>query len=351
MAANKVEKGSLRKKASVKNSLGNPYVLSWPTIEKQVYYSIINEIRRTFPAVLSRRSVSKARRKQLETTDKDALTEEDKILIQQMKEKQELRKCLAVGINEVTRGYEKDELKLVLACRSIKPSSVTDHFMLLGATRQVPTLGLHDLGQVLGPLLQYNKTAALGFKKQDKETAFDSLVEFIIPMVPEINVPWLKPFEETKQETFSNEGCTIQGQANKAGQQAGVKRRHSDESGNSEDSVINKKQKADKDVKLNVVEEEKPKETLRQLDEEIQDNKKKESQNITVENSKLNNKTKSKEGNSGQIFAQKERKNVEHKSELGKISISFEPIVIKQILPNPDKNRTGKRKKTKSKAK
>jgi hypothetical protein len=41
---------------------------------------------------------------------------------------------------------------------------MVDHLLLLGATRQIPTLGLHDLGEVLGPLLQCKKTAALGFK-------------------------------------------------------------------------------------------------------------------------------------------------------------------------------------------
>jgi ribosomal protein L7Ae-like RNA K-turn-binding protein len=69
---------------------------------------------RKLPTILSQKAIPKSKRKQLESTAKDAMTEADKMMIEQNKEKKELRNCLAVGINEVTRGLEKDEIKLVL---------------------------------------------------------------------------------------------------------------------------------------------------------------------------------------------------------------------------------------------
>lgn len=66
---------------------------------------------RHFPAILSQKTIPKGKRKHLESP---SLTEADKILIEQMTEKETLRKCLAVGINEVTKGLEKNKLALVL---------------------------------------------------------------------------------------------------------------------------------------------------------------------------------------------------------------------------------------------
>lgn len=166
-------------------------------------------------------------------------------------------------------------------------------------------------------------------------------------MVPEINVPWLKPFDETKQETSSNKVCTMESQANKDGEQAGVKRRYSDESGVSEDCVVTKKQKVEDDLESSGVEEEKQKENLLQSDQKVQN--KEDPQNIAAEQTKQNTKMERREENLGQDFSPEDGKNVLHKSELEKVRISFEPVVIKQIIPDPSKNRTGKRKKTKSK--
>lgn len=165
-------------------------------------------------------------------------------------------------------------------------------------------------------------------------------------MVPEIVVPWLKPFDETTQETPSNQGSTTECQANTKGKQAPVKRRYSNESGTSEDSVLTKKQKVEEEVESSRAEEEKEKESFLQLDQKLQHNKK-DTQIIAAENAKMERK----EEKSERDFSQEERKNGIHKRELEKVRISFEPVVVKQIHPNPDKNRTGKRKKEKSKTK
>ncbi|KAK3749959.1 hypothetical protein QZH41_013855 [Actinostola sp. cb2023] len=303
---------------------------------------------RYFPTVLSQKSVPKDKRKHLETSS-GTMTEADKTLKNQLKEKQDMRKCLVVGINEVTRGLEKDELALVLVCRSVKPRLMTDHILLLAATRQTPTLGLQDLGQVLAPLLHCKKAAAVGFKKQRPITVFDSLVEIITQKVPEITVPWLKPFvdqkhenttEMTTEDMYTTPIKQLEEKEYNEGTEPQQRKRKQSDTSESPDTInvsAPKKRKMEEEM------------TERKDDDNNkQDNLATEDNNSYPENDSVNLENRKRKHNEKKEKMNKNaRKKEKHIPSFDKISISCLPPVIKTVEPVQDKKKEGKKKKKK----
>ncbi|XP_078091353.1 ribonuclease P protein subunit p38 [Mustelus asterias] len=102
----------------------------------------------------------------------------------------ELRKQLAIGINEVTRALEKHTLCLVLVCKSVKPSLMTQHLIQLSESREVPACQVPRLSETVAPVLGLKSTLALGFKKNSE--AFMETVNAITPQVPPLNVSWMQ---------------------------------------------------------------------------------------------------------------------------------------------------------------
>ncbi|XP_060906588.1 ribonuclease P protein subunit p38 [Labrus mixtus] len=104
------------------------------------------------------------------------------------------RRQLAIGINEVTKALERNELKLLLVCKSVRPKHMTDHLIALSATRGVPACQVPRLSQSLSVPLGLKSVLALGFRycaSKDDE-AFTDTVEAITPRVPSPGVTWLK---------------------------------------------------------------------------------------------------------------------------------------------------------------
>lgn len=100
-----------------------------------------------------------------------------------------VRKQLAIGINEVTKGLERNELSLVLVCNSVRPEHMTWHLIPLSRTRSVPACQVPDLSASLAELLGLKCVLALGFKR-DAE-AFADVVRAITPMVLPLEVAWI----------------------------------------------------------------------------------------------------------------------------------------------------------------
>lgn len=104
---------------------------------------------------------------------------------------QNIRNQLAIGINEVTKALEKNELLLVLVCKSAKPIMMTSHIILLSASRAVPAGQVPRLSETIGPVLGLTSILALGFKKNTD--AFAEVTKVIIPRIPSLDVPWIIP--------------------------------------------------------------------------------------------------------------------------------------------------------------
>ncbi|XP_043941838.1 ribonuclease P protein subunit p38 [Protopterus annectens] len=226
-SASQTGKGAVRKakQVPVKNSLDNPYHIEWNTLERgdmhfilQILKDTITEVglkklerpkkKRTFTK--KRKSRSKSDQQQDDALRKPAGEEaevnEDQqdddcpstVVSKETKGSEahlgwsdlEIRKRLAIGINEVTRALEKDQLCLVLVCKSVKPALMTRHLIQLSASRAVPACQVPRLSENVAPLIGLKSVLALGFHR-DAGTFADA-VNVIIPKVPSLQVPWIQ---------------------------------------------------------------------------------------------------------------------------------------------------------------
>ncbi|XP_057689590.1 ribonuclease P protein subunit p38 [Corythoichthys intestinalis] len=105
------------------------------------------------------------------------------------------RRQLALGINEVTKALERNQLQLVLVCKSVKPKHMTNHLIGLSASRGVPACQVPRLSESVAEPLGLKSVLALGFRRgglQAKDEVFTDIVEAIIPKVPSLDVAWLQ---------------------------------------------------------------------------------------------------------------------------------------------------------------
>ncbi|CAJ1062223.1 ribonuclease P protein subunit p38 [Xyrichtys novacula] len=104
------------------------------------------------------------------------------------------RRQLAIGINEVTKALERNELKLLLVCKSVKPRHMINHLIALSATRGVPACQVPRLSQNVSEPLGLKSVLALGFRHcaSTDNDMFTDIVEIITPRVPSLDVAWLQ---------------------------------------------------------------------------------------------------------------------------------------------------------------
>lgn len=114
-----------------------------------------------------------------------------------------VRKQLAIGVNEVTRALERNELLLVLVCKSVKPALITAHLIQLSVSRTVPAGQVPRLSERIAPVIGLKCVLALGFKKNT--TDFLDEVKAIIPRIPRLIVPWLEETLENSSEDLQTE--------------------------------------------------------------------------------------------------------------------------------------------------
>ncbi|XP_061677097.1 ribonuclease P protein subunit p38 [Syngnathoides biaculeatus] len=113
-----------------------------------------------------------------------------------------VRRRLALGINEVTKALERNQLNLVLVCKSVKPKHMTSHLIALSASRGVPACQVPRLSETVAQPLGLKSVLALGFRRSgcrgggnnddDDGEMFADTVEAIIPRVPSLDVPWIQ---------------------------------------------------------------------------------------------------------------------------------------------------------------
>ncbi|XP_032375602.1 ribonuclease P protein subunit p38 [Etheostoma spectabile] len=104
------------------------------------------------------------------------------------------RRQLSIGINEVTKALERNELRLLLVCKSVKPKHMTDHLIALSATRGVPACQVPRLSQSVSELLGLKSVLALGFRRcaSKDDEVFTDTVDAITPRVPPLDLAWLQ---------------------------------------------------------------------------------------------------------------------------------------------------------------
>ncbi|KAF7227323.1 ribonuclease P protein subunit p38 [Nothobranchius furzeri] len=104
------------------------------------------------------------------------------------------RRQLAIGINEVTKALERNELQLLLVCKSAKPQHMMNHLIALSVTRGAPACQVPRLSETVSGPLGLKSVLALGFRRSSSEDnqVFTDVIDAIKPKVPPLDVAWLQ---------------------------------------------------------------------------------------------------------------------------------------------------------------
>ncbi|XP_036316624.1 ribonuclease P protein subunit p38 [Pipistrellus kuhlii] len=216
-------RGSVRKTRplTVKTSLNNPYTICWSALDREDLHFILQTLEDRFKSIgLEKIENKKRSKKQFFKKGRDKCSI-DVHMSEDLKEKKtedneqvsgwtsvHVRKQLAIGVNEVTRALERNELLLVLVCKSVKPAIITSHLIQLSLSRTVPACQVPRLSERIAPVIGLKCVLALGFKKNT--TDFVNEVKAIIPRVPTLNVPWLQDRLEDSRENSESESLESQ---------------------------------------------------------------------------------------------------------------------------------------------
>ncbi|NXD18970.1 RPP38 protein, partial [Spelaeornis formosus] len=188
------------KKSTVKTCLDNPFVFQWKTIDGEDMHFILETLEERIKHT-GLKKIERPRKKKRSLTKKtegkcDAGTSElPKEETESHQQKPgwtdiSIRRQLAIGVNEVTKALEKDELLLLLVCKSAKPAMITSHLLELSASRATPAGQVPRLSNTIAPLLGLTSILALGFKKHSDK--FAEAIAAIIPKIPALEVPWFQ---------------------------------------------------------------------------------------------------------------------------------------------------------------
>ncbi|NXW71243.1 RPP38 protein, partial [Hirundo rustica] len=189
------------KKTTVKTSLDNPFVFQWKTIDGEDMHFILETLEERIKHIGLKKIESPRKKKRSLTkkqTERKCDTGTDELLEEETESHHQkpgwtdiiIRRQLAIGVNEVTKALEKNELLLVLVCKSAKPAMITSHLIELSASRATPAGQVPRLSETIAPLLGLTSILALGFKKPSDK--FTEAIAAIIPKIPALEVPWFQ---------------------------------------------------------------------------------------------------------------------------------------------------------------
>ena len=74
------------------------------------------------------------------------------------------RSQIVVGVNEVTRGLERNHLRAAVVCLSVRSPLLHDHLQVLSATRNVPCIALNGVSATVAPVLGLKRAMTIGLK-------------------------------------------------------------------------------------------------------------------------------------------------------------------------------------------
>lgn len=232
-AAGKSVKKENKRYIPTKTSFTSPFIPKWSPLPQEDMHFVLKTLKDTFVSIgLEKKEPKVFRPWRKKKKQESPPPPESDLQVNQDAEREHTvkngwtdvaaRRQVAIGINEVTKALERNELKLLLVCKSVKPKHMTDHLIALSATREVPACQVPRLSQSVSEPLGLKSVLALGFRRcpsQDGDM-FSDVVEAILPKVPSLDVAWLqntsakgKPDENRGQkrrlETDSEEGTFV----------------------------------------------------------------------------------------------------------------------------------------------
>lgn len=198
----KPTKKGLKKQALAKTSFTSPFSAQWSPLPQEDMLFILKTLKDTLITTGLEKKEVKVFRPWKKRHQKSSATSETVPVVNPDAQNPPkngwtdvaARRQLAIGINEVTKALERNELKLVLVCKSVRPKHMTNHLITLSATRGVPACQVPRLSQSMSEPLGLKSVLALGFRhcaSKDVEV-FSDTVDAIIPRVPSLDVAWLR---------------------------------------------------------------------------------------------------------------------------------------------------------------
>uniref|UniRef100_H3C112 Ribonuclease P/MRP 38 subunit n=1 Tax=Tetraodon nigroviridis TaxID=99883 RepID=H3C112_TETNG len=204
-AAGKSAKKENKRYIPTKTSFTSPFTPKWSPLPQEDMHFILKTLKDNFVSIGLEKKEPKVFRpwRKKKKQESAQLAESDLPVNQEAERENTLksgwtdvaaRRQMAIGINEVTKALERNELKLLLVCKSIKPKHMADHLIALSATRDVPACQVPRLSQSVSEPLGLKSVLALGFRRCPSQEAgvFSDVVEAILPRVPPLDVAWLQ---------------------------------------------------------------------------------------------------------------------------------------------------------------
>ena len=224
----KLSKKGRKKLLQAKTSLSIPYSLSWSPLPQNSMHYILNTLTDKLKAVGLEKKEAKGPRRWKKGDEASQSGSEETGPPEKSSRgwtDKAARRQLAVGINEVTKALERNELRLVLVCKSAQPAHMTSHLVALASTRRVPACQVPRLSDSVARPLGLKSILALGFRRGNEleDELFSDTVDAIIPRVPPHNVAWLP-------DTLPSDAGEWRIEKGDTGEGKGVKRKVEDES-------------------------------------------------------------------------------------------------------------------------
>ncbi|XP_076869042.1 ribonuclease P protein subunit p38 [Brachyhypopomus gauderio] len=201
MAKRAKGKKEKQKPVPVKTSLNSPYALKWTPLQKGHGPFILKTVKEKIETLgFKKRHVNVPKWKKRDPSKQPVSPPGGAVESQQLGRVDattqprswthtDVRRQLAIGINEVTKGLERNELSLLLVCSSVKPPHMTSHLVPLSRTRSVPACQVPGLSESISQALGLDSVLALGFKRGGE--TFADTVDAVVPKVPPLDVAWL----------------------------------------------------------------------------------------------------------------------------------------------------------------
>ncbi|CAI8007728.1 Ribonuclease P protein subunit p38 [Geodia barretti] len=183
---------------SFKNTLDLPFKLKWPAIPQETATELFSELTRALNGVKFTSTNKKLRRGKKRKTEGEedvgrqpkrqrvdeggegtALTEQELLALPEQgtssanppsppppppEELVAKRSQIVVGVNEVTRGLERNNLRAAVVCLSVRSPLLHDHLQVLSATRNVPCIALNGVSAAVAPVLGLKRAMTIGLK-------------------------------------------------------------------------------------------------------------------------------------------------------------------------------------------
>ncbi|KAM8825770.1 ribonuclease P protein subunit p38 isoform 1-T2 [Synchiropus picturatus] len=190
---------------SAKTSFTSPFTPQWRTLPQEDMHFILKTLTEKFKTTgLEKKEVKVRQQRKRSKGQTPSTPVEVHEMCQDLPKEQTppqngwtnvvARRQLAIGINEVTKALERNKLKLVFVCKSVRPKHMISHLIPLSATRGVPACQVPRLSQSISEPLGLKSVLALGIREcaSQEEEIFTDIVAAITPRVPPLNVSWVQ---------------------------------------------------------------------------------------------------------------------------------------------------------------